>query len=381
MFKQKGLIIMRLMHIADLHIGKKLNGISLIEDQKYILNQMICLIEEEKIDGLLIAGDVYQQAQPSNEAMMLFDDFLSQLVKMEIPVYMISGNHDSEERIAYFSKLIQKSKVFASSLFTGTTQIIQTEDAYGKLNIHLLPFIKPIDVRKYYPDMKVDSYQKAMEIVIEHSMMNKEERNILLCHQFITGGQISDSEVFAIGTLDNINHQVFDDFDYVALGHLHHPQHVGREEVRYSGSPLKYSLSEVKSNKSITVIEIKEKGNIQIEKIPLKPLHDLREIKGLFKDIMDMPYSEDFVSISLTDDFVIPDAYLSLMTNYPNMIQFRILKQNEVVEQQDLENIENKSVLDLFVDFYRGQNNDQQPSIEQMTLLEKILDELEEDEK
>ena len=374
------MILMKFAHLADLHLGKKLNGISLLEDQKYILNEVLTILRRQNIDALLIAGDIYQTAQPSSEALSLFDDFLGKLVDLNIPVYMISGNHDSEERIAYFSKLIKKANVFTNELFDGKTQAIQLKDEYGEIFVHLLPFIKPIDIKKYYPDEKIDSYQKMMEFVLKASNIDMDKRNILLCHQFITGGITSDSEVYAIGTLDNINHQVFDAFDYVALGHLHHPQHVGRKEVRYSGSLLKYSLSELTSNKSVTIVEIKEKGNIQIETIDLKPLRDMRELKGYYQDLMNEPYSEDYMSIVLEDDIVLPDAYLSLMTNFPNMISYRLKKNNEVYEHEELTDMENKSVLDLFTDFYRGQNNDRMPSSEQLDLIKKIIAEIEEEE-
>lgn len=371
---------MRFAHLADLHIGKKLNGISLIEDQRYVLNQTIDLMKEHQVDALIIAGDIYQTSQPSNEAMMVFDEFLGKLVDLNMPVYMISGNHDSEEKIAYFSKLIKKSNIHTSSLFHGSTQTISVSDEYGEIDIHLLPFIKPIDVKKYYPDKTIDSYQTMMEVIFENIKLDPSKRHVLVCHQFITGGEISDSEVFAIGMLDNINHSVFDGFDYVALGHLHRPQHIGRDTIRYSGSLMKYSLSEVNSNKSMTIVDLKEKGNVSIEKYPLEPIRDLVELKGLYKDLMNMPYTEDYVSITLTDELVLPDAYLSLLTNFPNMIQYKIQKSNEVFEAQDLVDIDSKSVLDLFVDFYRGQNNDKQPTKEQLDLIRDILEELEEDE-
>lgn len=379
----KGMISMRFIHIADLHIGKKLNGISLIEDQKYALKQVLRVVEEREIDGIILAGDIYQQTQPSSEAMVVFDAFLSELVNLNMPVYMISGNHDSDERISYLAHLIKQSHVHTTTTFTGVTQIIEVSDEYGKINIHLLPFIKPIDVRRIYPKEEISSYQEAMQVVLKYSKINKEERNILICHQFITGGTTSDSEVFAIGTLDNIDHSVFDDFDYVALGHLHNPQNIGRKEVRYSGSLLKYSLSEISNKKSITIVDVKDKGDIEIETIPLIPLHDVREIKGYFKDLMELPYSEDYVSICLLDDLVIPDAYLTLMTNFPNMIQLKIERNNQIIEQMDfdLENVEDKSVVDLFVDFYKVQNNNNEPNEKQLKIIEDILSDLKEVEE
>ena len=370
---------MKFAHLADLHIGKKLNGISLLEDQRYVLNQVVDIVKKEKVDGILLAGDIYQTSQPSSEALSLFDEFLGNLVKANIPCYMISGNHDSEQRIAYFSRLIRKANVFTNELFNGTIQTIKVEDEYGELNIHLLPFIKPIDLKKYYPDEKIDTYQKMMELVIASSNIDYSQRNILLCHQFITGAVTSDSEVFAIGTLDNINHQVFENFDYVALGHLHHPQHVGKDTIRYSGSLLKYSLSEINSNKSITIVDVKEKGNVGIDKKPLIPPHEMRELKGYYKDLMKEAYSEDYISVILEDDVVLPDAYLSLMTNFPNMISYRLNKNNEVYDHYELLDMDNKSVLDLFTDFYRGQNNDLMPSNEQLDLIKRIIDEIEEE--
>ena len=370
---------MKFAHLADLHIGKKLNGISLLEDQRYVLNQVVDIVKKEKVDGILLAGDIYQTSQPSSEALSLFDEFLGNLVKANIPCYMISGNHDSEQRIAYFSRLIRKANVFTNELFNGTIQTIKVEDEYGELHIHLLPFIKPIDLKKYYPDEKIDTYQKMMELVIATSNIDYSQRNILLCHQFITGAVTSDSEVFAIGTLDNINHQVFENFDYVALGHLHHPQHVGKDTIRYSGSLLKYSLSEINSNKSITIVDVKEKGNVGIDKIPLIPPHEMRELKGYYKDLMKEAYSEDYISVILEDDVVLPDAYLSLMTNFPNMISYRLNKNNEVYDHYELLDMDNKSVLDLFTDFYRGQNNDLMPSNEQLDLIKRIIDEIEEE--
>ena len=370
---------MKFAHLADLHIGKKLNGISLLEDQRYVLNQVVDIVKKEKVDGILLAGDIYQTSQPSSEALSLFDEFLGNLVKANIPCYMISGNHDSEQRIAYFSRLIRKANVFTNELFNGTIQTIKVEDEYGELHIHLLPFIKPIDLKKYYPDEKIDTYQKMMELVIASSNIDYSQRNILLCHQFITGAVTSDSEVFAIGTLDNINHQVFENFDYVALGHLHHPQHVGKDTIRYSGSLLKYSLSEINSNKSITIVDVKEKGNVGIDKKPLIPPHEMRELKGYYKDLMKEAYSEDYISVILEDDVVLPDAYLSLMTNFPNMISYRLNKNNEVYDHYELLDMDNKSVLDLFTDFYRGQNNDLIPSNEQLDLIKRIIDEIEEE--
>lgn len=374
---------MRFIHIADLHIGKKLNGISLIEDQRYALNQIINMIQDKNIDGILMAGDIYQQAQPSNEAMVLFDEFLSRIVNLHVPVFMISGNHDSDQRISYFASLIQQSEVYTTTAFKGTTQVVEIEDDYGTIYIHLLPFIKPIDVKKCYPNEKVESYQDAIETVLNHSKIDTNKRNILVCHQFITGGATTDSEVFAIGTLDNIDHTVFDAFDYVALGHLHNPQSIGRKEVRYSGSLLKYSLSEVSNKKSITILDIKEKGNTFIETYPIQFLHDVREIKGMYQEVMKLPYSEDYVSVCLTDDLLIPDAYLSIMTNFPNMIQFRRESNHQVVEEIDfnIDCIEDKSVVDLFVDFYKAQNNNMEPNQQQLKLIEKILNDLEEGEE
>ncbi len=239
---------MKLIHIADLHIGKRMNDISLLEDQKYALQQVVQVSADEKADAVLISGDVYDKAAPQSDAMALFDDFLTQLVSLGIKVFIISGNHDSDARISYFSSLIKHVGVYASEKFEGKLQQIALEDEYGEIVINLLPFIKPANVRGFYESKKITTYQDAVVAVLENSCVDAKKRNVLLCHQFITGAEVCDSEIFAVGGLDNINASVFDAFDYVALGHIHKPQRILRDTMRYSGSLLKYSFSEANNN-------------------------------------------------------------------------------------------------------------------------------------
>ena len=244
---------MKFLHTADLHIGKQLNDVSFLEDQRHILGQIASLAEQERVDAVLVAGDVYQKSSPPAEAMTLFNDFVTRLVRAGIRLFAISGNHDSDQRISYFSELIRASGVYVSERFEGSVQTIPMEDEYGPINICMLPFLRPAQVRRFHPDDKIASYQDAMRAVLMHSPVDARERNILLCHQFITGAERSDSEEASVGGLDNIDAELFDDYDYVALGHIHRPQQLLRSTLRYAGSPLKYSFSEVDHRKSVAL--------------------------------------------------------------------------------------------------------------------------------
>ena len=374
--------IMKFLHIGDLHLGKKLNDVNLLEDQIYVLNQIVEIAKDKHVDAVLIAGDIYDKSNPSSFAMSAFNDFLTSLVNLNIKVFIISGNHDSDQRISYFSNLIKNVGVYVSEKFEGKTQKIELEDDYGKLNIHLLPFVRPANVRKYYPDLKIDNYQDAIKIVLQHSNINYKERNILLAHQFITGSIACDSEEMSIGGLDNIDANVFEDIDYVALGHIHRAQKILRDTLRYSGSIMKYSFSEVNHKKSVCIIEMNEKDNINIDLIPLTFMHDVRELKGSFKELMSMDYSEDYIKIIITDEIVDPDARVTLSTVFPNMMSFVV--QNSKVNEEYIvngkENIEDKSISDLFVDFYSMQNNGVIPSEKHLELVTKVLNDIREEE-
>lgn len=370
---------MKFLHIADLHIGKALNDVSFLDDQQNALIQIVRIAESERVDAVLVAGDIYQKASPSAEAMAVFDDFITQLTSMGIKAFIISGNHDSSQRISYFASLIRDSGVYVSEAFTGSLQQVILRDAYGELVIHLLPFIKPSVVRRLIPESDVNTYQEAVEAVLANSTVDKSRRNVLLCHQFITGAEISDSEERMVGGLDQIGAAVFDDFDYVALGHLHKPQRVLRDTLRYAGSPLKYSFSETPHRKSATIVDMREKGSIDIKTVPIVPMHDMRLVEGKMADIMDMTPSTDYVWVTVNDELVPPDARLDVSTVFPNMMKFSISNSRTKLDADVMaaETIENKDVPQLFRDFYRLQNNDQEPTEAHMSVLESIMKRLE----
>ncbi len=372
---------MKFLHIADLHLGKTLNDLSFLEDQENVLDQIVAIARNEAVDAVLIAGDIYQKASPSGEAMALFDRLITQLTDLAVKVFIISGNHDSSQRISYFSSLIRARGVYVSERFEGTLQQIALQDENGEVVIHLLPFLKPAQVRRWLPEEKINTYQEAVEAVLRASPIDQTKRNVLLCHQFITGCETSDSEEKTVGGLDNIDASVFDAFDYVALGHIHKPQRLMRDTLRYAGSPLKYSFSEVRHQKSVTVVTMLEKDETSVRTIPLFPLHDMRLVEGMLNDVMLLPYSEDYVWVTIHDELPAPDAKISLSTVFPNMMKFSVSNSRTKTDVDVLahEAMENKAIAELFADFYMLQNNGQQPSADHMNLLEKALKELEDE--
>ena len=316
---------MKLLHISDLHIGKRLCELSLLEDQAYILDQIIEIVRRERPDAVLIAGDLYDKSTPSAEAVKLCDDFLCRLAD-ECPVTaIISGNHDSAERVAFGGRLMNSRGVYISPVYDGNVPAITLSDEYGEADLFLLPFIKPIHVRTAFPDEEIQSYTDAMRVAIENMPVDKARRSILVTHQFVTGSARSESEEISVGGSDNVDASVFAPFDYVALGHLHIPQDVGGSAVRYCGSPLKYSFSEAKGDKSVTVVNIAEKGCLSTEAIPLQPRRDMAELKGSFSALSDRipgdPESDPFTRITLTDEDDIPDAFNRLRLVYPNLLR------------------------------------------------------------
>ena len=355
---------MKFIHLSDLHIGKKVNEFSMLEDQKYIFEKIISIIEQQKIDGVFIAGDVYDKSIPSREAVQVFDDFLTKIVSKNIPVFVISGNHDAAERIAFGAELMKQSKVYFSPVFDGNVSEIILKDEYGEIAIYLLPFIKPATVRPYYSDVEINSYNDAVKTVIEHININKNRRNILIAHQFVTGAEKSNSEDISVGGIDNVDADVFDNFDYVALGHIHKPQYVGRETIRYCGTPLKYSFSEVNHKKSVSIVTLKQKGNISIEKIDLIPQKDMCEIKGYYQEITALCYyknmnTQNYMHIILKDEQDIVDAIAKLRSIYPNIMRLDYdNKRTQNNQNIDItENIEYKTPLQLLQQFYEIQNN------------------------
>lgn len=374
---------MRFIHTADLHLGKRLHDVPLLEDQIYMLDELRKLAIARGADAVMIAGDVYQSSSPPSEAMSAFDGFVTALAAAGIRVFAVSGNHDSERRVAYLASLVRGSGIYVSERFTGTLQQFTMEDEHGELVVSLLPFIKPINVRRCYPEETIESYQDAAAAVLRHSPVDTAKRNILICHQFITGAQTAGSEELSVGGVENIDAALFKDFDYVALGHIHRAQRVGRETVRYAGSPLKYSLAEAAHKKSAAVVDMGAKGDVKIELVPLTPLHDVREVEGYLDGIMRMPYSEDYVRVTVRDELVPPDARVTVTTVFPNLLRFEVRnsKTGEAAETNDAQDVEDKSVEELFRDFFSLQNNGAQPDEEQLALIREVLRESGEAEK
>ena len=371
---------MRLLHLADLHLGRQLGDLSLLPDQEAMLEQIASIAESEGADAVLIAGDVYQRSSPQAEAMALFDRFVSRLCARGKKVFIISGNHDSAPRISYFSSLIKGSGVYVSEAFTGAPQSVSLTDEYGEITVWLLPFLRPSQAKRFLPGEKIATYQDAMEAVLRQAAIDPAKRNILICHQFITGCEISDSEERSLGGLDNIDASVFDAFDYVALGHIHKPQRVLRDTLRYAGSPLKYSFSEANHKKSVTVVELRGKGDISLHTVPLRPVRDVRRLEGMLDELMALPYSEDYLEVTIHDELPPPDARVTLSVNYPNMLKFSVVNSRTKydVDVLAVQRMENKSVTELFEDFYRLQNNDQPPGDAHRQVIQKALRELEE---
>lgn len=360
---------MKLIHLADLHLGKQVNGFSMMEDQRYILEEIIRMIRQEEADAVMIAGDVYDKPVPPAEAVSLFDEFLETLAKMGKEVFVISGNHDSAERLAFGSGLMNRSGIHISPVYSGEIQPVTVSDEYGNVNFWLLPFLKPVHVRRFIEDEKeketVKTYDQALQYVLSHLPVDPQIRNILLTHQFITGAKTSDSEDFSVGGIDHVEAEHFRPFDYTALGHIHRPQKAGSETIRYCGSPLKYSFSEADREKSVPVIELGKKGDISLRLEPLSPLHDMREIRGTYEQVTEKSFYEQkdlqscYVRVTLTDEEDVPDALGKLRLVYPLLMRLdydnaRTRTQNEVSGE---EAAEVKTPEDLLEDFYRLQNN------------------------
>ncbi|MDO5382001.1 MAG: exonuclease SbcCD subunit D [Eubacteriales bacterium] len=355
---------MKLMHISDLHLGKRIFEYSMIEDQKYILKQIVGIVESEKTDGVIIAGDVYDKPIPSVEAVELLDDFLRSLVKKNQKIFIISGNHDSAERISFASSILKESGVFVSPVFDGNIRPVNMKDEQGECNIYMLPFVKPSTVRNVYENAEVVDYTDAIKCVIEHMDIDKSKNNILVMHQFVTGATICDSEEKSIGGLDDVSGEILKDFEYVALGHIHGPQKVGSDNIRYCGTPLKYSFSEVKHKKSVTILDIKEKGNINIDTVPLIPRKDMYEIRGTYDEITSRQFyegkdfKEGYLQITLTDEEDIPGAISKLRCIYPYIMKLNYdnTRTKTSGEIDGSENVQEKTPIELFSELYVLQN-------------------------
>lgn len=376
---------MRFLHTADLHIGKRVNEFSMLEDQEYILRQILKTADKEQVEAVLIAGDVYDKQVPSAEAVRLFDWFLTQLNSRKLPVFVIGGNHDSVERLSFGAQIMEESGVYLTQSYDGKVVPVRLEDEYGPVNLWMLPFLKPAMVKRFFPEQEIVTYQDALETVIGHMELNREERNLLIAHQFVTGavtGGSEDSVEVFVGGVENVDASVFADFDYVALGHIHRAQSAGGERIRYSGTPLKYSFSEIRHEKSVTIAELKEKGSLTVYQELLKPLHDMREVRGSYEElVLRENYQgtnlEDYLHVILTDENDIPDVIGRLRSIYPNIMKLdydnqRTRRNQELMKE---EAAMEQSPMELLGQFFLQQNN-QEMSPEQTeyarTLMETI---------
>lgn len=377
---------MKFIHLSDLHLGKRVNEFSMLEEQDAILTQILEIIDTEAPDGVLIAGDIYDKSVPSAEAVQLFDGFLCELAKRHLQVFIISGNHDSPERIAFGSRIMDASGIHLSPVYNGTVEPIAMTDEHGAVNIYMLPFIKPGHVRRFYEDEDIISYTDAMRVAIGAMNINTSERNILVTHQFVTGATTCESEEISVGGTDNVDASVFANFDYVALGHIHGAQNCGSERVRYCGTPLKYSFSEANHQKSVTVVELGEKDRLSVRTVDLTPVHDMSEIKGTFAELTDPvyytdnPIIENYLRITLTDEEDIPDAVGRLRMIYKNLMRLdydnkRTRANNVITGAVDTET---KSAYELFAEFFEKQNNAEM-SNEQSEYMKELIEKIEEE--
>lgn len=369
---------MRFLHLADLHIGKRLNNFSLLDDQKHVLAQAIEMAKE--CDAVLIAGDLYDKSQPSADAIRTVSNFLVTLSKLEKPVFVISGNHDSAEQIAYCHELLGQCGVFVSPSFEGTLSPYVLQDEFGEVHLWLLPFIKPANVRRYCAE--VNSYDDAVRVALGSAAMDLSVRNVLVAHQFVLGCEVSESENRLIGGLDQISLSLFDDFDYVALGHLHSPQRLAGGRICYGGSPIKYSLSEANQKKAALMVNLAEKGSLTLENRPFVPLHDLRIMRGTLADITrTQDYSTDYIYAVVTDEAAMIDPLGTLRLTYPNLIGMRVQNSRtntEEAEFAEIDDAESLTPLEHFIAFYQAQNNQVEPDEKRVEIMRDVIAEAEE---
>lgn len=379
---------MKLIHLSDLHLGKRLNEYSLLDDQRYILDAILDVISAEHPDAVLIAGDIYDKTVPPVEAVQLFDDFLVRISESGTQVFVISGNHDSPERIAFGGRLMSESGIHMSPVYDGSVQPISMHDEYGTVDLFMLPFLKPANVRRFFPDEGIESYTDAVRTAISHMEICPEHRNVLITHQFVTGARRSESEEISVGGTDNVDASVFAPFDYTALGHIHSPQNCmlsDCEKVRYCGTPLKYSFSEASDTKSVTVIELGENGSLNIRTVELTPMRDMVELKGTYDALTlksfyeNTTWQEDYTHITLTDEDDIPDAAAKLRTIYHNLMRldYDNLRTRNSGQFTDAPSDEKRSPLELLEEFYELQNN-QKMSDEQTEFVKRIMEDLNE---
>lgn len=376
---------MKFLHLADLHLGKRVNGFSMLEDQAHILRQILAILDDEQPDGVLIAGDVYDKSVPSVEAVELLDGFLTELRARGIPVLLISGNHDSPERLAFGGRVMDSCGIHISPVYDGALAPVTLQDAFGPVHVWLLPFVKPAHVRRWFPDADIESYTDAVAEAVAHMDIDTAARNVLVTHQFVTGGTRSGSEELSVGGTDNVDSGVFAPFDYVALGHLHGAQHIGRETIRYAGSPLKYSFSEARQHKSVTVVTLGEKGDVQVRTAALTPLRELREIRGSYDELTarsfyeHTTYRSDYLHLILTDEQDVFDAMSRLRTIYPYLmtLDYDNARTRAAGGMSVPAETERRTPLELFEALYQRQNHQPMSEVQRAyiaQLMEQIME-------
>lgn len=376
---------MKFLHLADLHLGKRVNGFSMLEDQAHILRQILAILDDEQPDGVLIAGDVYDKSVPSVEAVGLLDGFLTELRARGVPVLLISGNHDSPERLAFGGRVMDSCGIHISPVYDGALAPVTLHDEFGPVHVWLLPFVKPTHVRRWFPDADIESYTDAVAEAVAHMDIDTAARNVLVTHQFVTGGARSGSEELSVGGTDNVDSGVFAPFDYVALGHLHGAQHIGRETIRYAGSPLKYSFSEARQHKSVTVVTLGEKGDVQVRTAALTPLRELREIRGSYDELTarsfyeHTTYRSDYLHLILTDEQDVFDAMSRLRTIYPYLmtLDYDNARTRAAGGMSVPAEAERRTPLELFEALYQRQNHQPMSEVQRAyiaQLMEQIME-------
>lgn len=376
---------MKFLHLADLHLGKRVNGFSMLEDQAHILRQILAILDDEQPDGVLIAGDVYDKSVPSVEAVGLLDGFLTELRARGVPVLLISGNHDSPERLAFGGRVMDSCGIHISPVYDGALAPVTLHDEFGPVHVWLLPFVKPAHVRRWFPDADIESYTDAVAEAVAHMDIDTAARNVLVTHQFVTGGTRSGSEELSVGGTDNVDSGVFAPFDYVALGHLHGAQHIGRETIRYAGSPLKYSFSEARQHKSVTVVTLGEKGDVQVRTVALTPLRELREIRGSYDELTarsfyeHTTYRSDYLHLILTDEQDVFDAMSRLRTIYPYLmtLDYDNARTRAAGGMSVPAETERRTPLELFEALYTRQNHQPMSEVQReyiAQLMEQIME-------
>lgn len=376
---------MKFLHLADLHLGKRVNGFSMLEDQAHILRQILAILDDEQPDGVLIAGDVYDKSVPSVEAVELLDGFLTELRARGVPVLLISGNHDSPERLAFGGRVMDSCGIHISPVYDGALAPVTLHDEFGPVHVWLLPFVKPAHVRRWFPDADIESYTDAVAEAVAHMDIDTAARNVLVTHQFVTGGARSGSEELSVGGTDNVDSGVFAPFDYVALGHLHGAQHIGRETIRYAGSPLKYSFSEARQHKSVTVVTLGEKGDVHVRTAALTPLRELREIRGSYDELTarsfyeHTTYRSDYLHLILTDEQDVFDAMSRLRTIYPYLmtLDYDNARTRAAGGMSVPAETERRTPLELFEALYTRQNHRPMSEVQRAyiaQLMEQIME-------